>query len=337
MPHPSNVTNVASLTADLIIKYGFLGVGLALVIIIAPIIYAIWKSRTLTAVAINFGLAFIITWGVLDVVQQYFPYLIASKRALLYGVVIKVPNGYQVQIASDLRKVGSAYLKRENDADDRNLSSFMFLLVAVDRPNCLSLAIANTNPRSETGASAFKIMPISDSDLKNDTDIVVEAQQQADKTFQLSVWRESGEKMLGKALVLKPLDNDTPGCAAGQSATLLDRLSIAAFAQSDFRDQNYTAQFQDYSARLKDDDLFTRRDARIQLSKESKNSLELTKQFLNSDNYRLQLGALVALSLKPEGDRKNLPPDILSKIREFKTNSDPTIHDTASRIEVPSP
>ncbi len=319
--------DIALFTADLIVKYGFLGVGLALTILIAPIIYAIWKSRTLTAVTISFGLAFIITWGVLDIVQQYFPSLIASKRVLLSGVVLKVPNGYQVQIASDLRKPGSAYIKHENDADDRELNSFPFLLLASRLPNCLSLAINNNNPQSETGASAFKITPISAGDLKNDAAIVAMAQPRPDKKFRLRVWREVADQQIGDALTLDPLDDGTPGCAIGQDVGLFDWLVPSAFAQSN-------PQVQDYSARLKSDDLFTRRDARIGLSKEGANGIEMAKQFLNSGDYRLQLGALVALSIMPEADRKNLPPDLLAKVREFTTHSDATIRDTASRIEV---
>jgi hypothetical protein len=311
--------------ADLIVKYGFLGVGLVLMIVITPLIYGIWKSKTLAAVTFSFGLAFLVCFGVLDIVQRNFPWLISSKRVLLNGIILKVPNGYQIQVASDLRRPGSAYIKHENDADDRNFNSFPFLLLSSQLPNCLSLAINNNDPQTETGTSAFKITPISADDLKNEAAIVAMAQSRPDKKFELRVWREVGDQQIGDALTLTPLDDKTPGCAIGQDAHSFNWFMPSAFAQS-------AQQVEDYSARLKSDDLFTRRDARIELSKQGQSSVEMTRQFLNSNNYRLQLGALVALSLMSEGDRKNLPPDVLAKVREFTTHSDATIRETASRI-----
>jgi hypothetical protein len=318
-------TDVALITADLIVKYGFLGVGLALTIIIAPLIFAIWKSRMLTTVTVTFGLAFIVTWGVLNVVQQYFPYLIASKRVLLNGAVYKVPNGYQVQISSDVRMAGAAYLKRENDTDDRELNSFLFLLLSSQQPSCLALAINSNDPTAEAGSSAFKITPISDVDLKNESFIVAEAHR-LNKKFQLTLWREVSGKQMGDTLVLNPLDDSTPGCAAGHSARLYEWLIPSAFGQS-------RLEARELSARLRSDDLFTRRDARIDLSKEVPDNLQMTEEFLNSSDYRLQLGALVALSILPPADRKNLPPDVLAKVKTLMGDSDSTIRETASSIE----
>ena len=51
-------------TADLIVKYGFLGVGLALTLVIAPFVFKFWKSKNLTLTIACFGIAFIVAWGV---------------------------------------------------------------------------------------------------------------------------------------------------------------------------------------------------------------------------------------------------------------------------------
>lgn len=326
MAQPSADIELITQTADLIVKYGFLGVGLVLTIAIAPLVYRIWHSKLLTSVTITFGLAFIVAWGALDLVQRYFPSWIASKRAFVNGVVLKVPNGYQVQIGSDLRTAGAAYLKRENDAENRELNSFLFLLVAGQSPNCLSVAINNNDPKSEKGSSGFNIAPIVDGDAQSDTDIIAVAQR-AETSFQLRVWREIRGRKVGDAKVFNPLDDSTAGCTIGRDAGQFDWILPSAFAQSG-------TSARDLSVRLTSDDLFTRRDARIELSKQQ-NSVDMARQLLQSGNYRLELGALVALSIMPETDRKKLPPDLLTKIREYKNNKDATISETAARIEVP--
>ena len=82
---------------------------------------------------------------------------------------------------------------------------------------------------------------------------------------------------------------------------------------------------QDFSVRLKSDDVMTRRTARIELAREGSDAVELARQYLKSGVYRLELGALVALSIMSEEDRKKLPRDVLSKVREFTSHSDATI------------
>jgi hypothetical protein len=324
MNQTPDVTLVTT-TADLAVKYGFLGVGLILMIVITPLINTIWKSRTFTAVTFSFGLAFFVVWGVLNIAQQFFPNWISSKRVLLNGAVLKVPTGYQIQVRSDLRLAGSAYIKHQFDTDDQQLNSYLFLLAARNQsPNCLSLAIVNNDPQSESGTSAFTVAPLSEDDLKSNTSIIAQTHQTG-KAFQIEWWREIDDKKTGTVQVLKPLGDNDSGCGVVQSAGLLDWLVPSAFAQS-------TRLPQDFKTRLRSDDVFTRRDARIELSKEGANNIETMRQFLNSDDYRLQLGALVALSLLPESDRKNLPPDVVAKVHEFATNKDATIRDAASRI-----
>ena len=311
---PAGDIDVKLLTeaADLIVKYGFLGVGLVLTFAIAPFVNKVWQSKNLTLTIACFGVAFIATWGVLDIVQRYFPNLISSKRVLLYGVVLKIPNGYQVQVGSDLRIAGSAYLKRENDVDNRELSNFPFLLLTSQSPNCLALGIINNNPKDDSGTSAFKIALRSEVDFKSDVALVAQVQPN-EKQFKLNVWREVGGQTVGNAVLLEPLGDNDSGCAVGPSVGVLDWLMPTAFAQS-------PKSAQDFSVRLNSDDLVTRRNARIELSKQGQPALDMTRQFLNSDNYRLQLGALVALSIMTVDDRKNCRRTCLQKC----TNSPPT-------------
>src|SRR5262249_30079087 len=129
-------------------------------------------------------------------------------------------------------------------------------------------------------------------------------------------------------LKLQALGDNDRGCTIGQSADLLNWLISPAIAQSP-----QSVRIEDFAVRLKSDDLTTRRNARIDLSKEGPQTIDSGRQFLNSDVYRLQLGALVALSLMTEADLKKLPPDVIAKVNEFTSNADPTIRETAVRIQ----
>jgi hypothetical protein len=61
---------------------------------------------------------------------------------------------------------GAARPPRENDLNDRTLTNFPFLLAASQSPTCISVAVINNDPQSETGTSGFKIGPISSDDFK---------------------------------------------------------------------------------------------------------------------------------------------------------------------------
>jgi hypothetical protein len=205
-------------SADIVLKYGFLGVGLVLTVVVAPFVYALWKSRALTGVIICFGLAFIVAWGAFDIIRQNFPNLIASSRVLLSGVILEVPNGFQVQISSDVRNAGSAYIKRENDLENRELNRFSFLLVARQAPSCIAVAISNNNPNSEGGSGVFKISPISTGDLNSNVSIVASAKRPGNK-FQLRVWREVDDRTTGTISEIQPLGDESVGCSFDQIQT----------------------------------------------------------------------------------------------------------------------
>ena len=313
--------------ADLIVKYGFLAVGLVLTLVIAPFMNKFWEARTLTITVASFGVAFVVAWGVLDIVQRFFPALISSSDSVLAGVVLEVPNGYRAEVESDLRTTaGSAYLRREKDRHDRPLFHFPFVLVGTQSPTCIAVVVVNNDPNAETGQSGFKIAPISKDDFKPNAAVVAKAKPDGNN-FRLLVWREAGGRQVNKPVELNPLASDDPGCTVGQSVGFWEWAFPSAFAQSNI------AKVQEFSLRLKSDDVFTRRNARIDLSKQGTQTAEIAKQLLNSEEYRLQLGALVALSIMPEQELKQLPPDVLQKVRGFTNSRDPTINETAKRIE----
>jgi hypothetical protein len=312
-------------TADLLVKYGFLGVGLVLTFLAAPTIYKLWNAKYPALGVALFGIAFVVAFGALDIVQKYFPSWIASKRVFLTGAVLGLPNGFQVQVSSDSRKAGIAFLKREIDPQVATLNNFPFLLVASQPPGCLAVAINNNDPNSEAGSSAFNIAPISENDFQANADLVAKAEA-ADKRFKLRVWREANERQLGGAAILSPLQDTEPGCTIGMTTTtFLDWLLPSAFAQE--------AKTPDLAVRLKSDDLVTRRNARIELSQQGPQTIDTARKLLSSGDYRLQLGALVALSIMPAKEQSQLPADVMQKVKQLENHPDVTIRETATRID----
>jgi hypothetical protein len=77
--------------------------------------------------------------------------------------------------------------------------------------------------------------------------------------------------------------------------------------------------------------LFTRRDARIDLSRQGAEALNIISQLLDSGNYRIQLGALIALSEMPDNQRKRAPPALVDKARVLLNHNDAAMREAAAR------
>src|SRR4051812_14899372 len=115
-------------TADFIVKYGFLAVGLVLIIVIAPVIYKFSGAKLIALATLCFGLAFIVAYGVLGILTVVAPRWVAAQRVMVIGIVRNVPNGKSIQIQSDLWQAGHAFIKRENDPQAANIFNFWFVL-----------------------------------------------------------------------------------------------------------------------------------------------------------------------------------------------------------------
>ena len=122
------IENVAIVgqVADLIVKYGFLAVGLAL-IVLAAMVYKVWNAKGITLATVCFGFAFIATYGILDIIQRVAPSLISSQRTIITGAIISVNQGYHIVMRSDIRRIGEAYIKREQDPQYRETYNFPFI------------------------------------------------------------------------------------------------------------------------------------------------------------------------------------------------------------------
>ena len=203
-------------SADFVIKYGFLGMGLLLTVVIAPLIYKLSGAKLIAYAALCFGLAFLVAFGVLGILSVVAPSWIATQRVLLAGIVRSVPNGNAIQVQSDLWRPGNAYSKREQHAEKRDLFNFSFILVTTQAPTCLDIALTSTDRNSEGALFAFS--PVSDADMGSDAQLVLEFIGDPENPA-LKVWREKNEKRIGQAVTLQPLKGASGGCAEAKSAS----------------------------------------------------------------------------------------------------------------------
>ena len=310
-------------TADFVVKYGFLAVGMVLIFIIAPAIHKWGDARYHTTQGtVIFGLAFIIAYGVLSLVKAVAPQWISAQRVMISGIVLGVPNGKLVQMESDLWRVGQAYTKREFDTRRANVFNFPFLLVTAYAPTCLAVALEGTDRNSDT-SQLFNIAPVSEDDMAPNIELVIRVDEDQNGLV-MNVWREVAGKKSAVAASVQPLKELDRGCARTREGSNWDWLIIKqAFAQTALTDSEITD-------RLQSDDVFTRRDARISLAQRGENSFELIDKLLaRDDNYRLQLGAIVALAGLSEDQKKKIPLGVLEKVRPLRGSSDKTMRDTA--------
>jgi hypothetical protein len=311
-------------TADFVLKYGFLAIGLVLIFIIAPVIYKLAGAKRLAQGTVVFGLAFVIAYGVINLIKVVAPQWISAQRVMISGVVRGVPNGRSVQMKSDLWRVGQAYTKREFDTQQQNVFNFPYLLVTELAPTCLAVAMESMDRNSDT-SQLFNIAPVSADDMALNVEIVIEVGKDQDKSI-LNVWREVDGRKSGGVTRLQPLKDLDPGCASASGASNNEwSIFTRAFAQSTLTDADITQ-------RLQSDDVFARRDARIALSRKKDDNFKLIEQLLaRDDNYRLQLGAVVALTGMPEDQKRQLPPNVIAKVKSLQNSTDKTMRDTAAQ------
>ena len=308
-------------TADFMVKYGFLAVGLVLIFVIAPAIYKLTQANNVAIGSAIFGLAFVVAYGVISIIKVVAPQWISAQRVMISGAVLEVPNGHAVQMQSDQWRAGHAYMKREFDASRANIFTFRFILVTAQAPSCLAVALASTDKNSDNSYT-FNITPVSIEDMAPNHEIVAKFSEERDRPV-LTVWREINEQRIGAANILQVLSSADPGCMSARGGAVGGwSVFSRAFAQSAFTDR----QLED---RLQSDDTFARRDARIALSKRGENALPLIERLLaRDDNYRLQLGAAVALTLMPQDQRRRAPETVRQKLRALESSKDKTMRDT---------
>jgi len=296
-------------------KFGFL------IFLIAPAIYASTKQKSVSIAAMILGLGFVVIYGVLNLITAIVPQWLPSQRTLMGGTIFGVRNGYDLAILSDLRRVGYAYTKREIDPRNANLLNFRFLLVTLgSSPSCLAILL-ETPDKAENW---FRVA-VQDDDVAPSTELFAEASWGGDEPV-LIFWREYRGKRVGaqeKLNVISPANE--VGCESTRAASVPGApwsVFRAAFAQSPASDSDLTE-------RLQSDDVIARRDARVELAKRGETAFPLIDELLKRKDYRLQLGALVALAGMNDEDRNKAPESVRQQARVLRQSADKTTRDTA--------
>lgn len=320
--------NLLNQTGDFVAKYGFLAVGLVLVFLVAPAVYRIWDAERFGLSTVSVGIAFLVTYGVFDVLQRYFPKLLTAQRPLLSGEILDVKNGMVASLHSDDYKSGTPYTKRVNHPEFRELYNLPFMFLTSDAPGCLYISFSNNDINSEM-MHAFSISSISKEDLAANVDIKIKFIENP-RGPRLKIWRVRDEHKIGEATLLEPLAVEAPGCVEARGAKSSSLWPIGAAKAAETSGANRS--MNEWVALLRNDDALIRRDARLELSKLGAQAFPTISQLLdNSNDYRLQLGAVFALSIMPEDVRKTAPADILVKVRALLLHRDKTMRDAALR------
>ncbi len=309
-------------TATFIVHFGFLAVGISLIVVFAPLIWHLTKAQYPTHVALWAGLMFLIAYGAMQVADQFGP-----KRVLLGGAILKVPNGYAADVSTNVRSAGKAYIKRENDVESTKLSSFFYISISRGAPTCMAVSISSSGENSED-MHAFRLLPLTSQDLDPRVQVMLSVHKTG-ADMELWVTRERDSVQQGSRVKLSPLGDGERDCEAlpevVEEVTVLGTMFGQAFAQE--------VDVKSWADLLQSDDVFLRRNARIDLSLQGEAALATIGELVQADNYREQLGGVVALSIMPEAERCKARenPGLIAAIAGLAKSEDPTLSESATR------
>ena len=326
-PDLETLTSATEKTVAIAAQSGFLGIGAILIIIVAPIAMYVIRSTNLALATAICGAIFLSIFGLINIVSTVWPDIIINRPNILFGKITNVAKNFRVNIVSNVKSMGNAYTKTIYNSDIENQKDSLFLYVTPSEPNCLTVAITRTDSVAEDGNLAFHVSPISKKDMDGTTELTATViTSKSDKKPYLEVVRESRGKLLGEAVKYYAIDDSDPGCKLRATTSMLYNIFWSAMAQ------NSSNNLEIWKQKLTSDDVFTRRNSRIELSTlGSAGAGDLEALIQEDDNYRIQLGAAVAISVMPVEQRKLLPDSIKSKLVELKSARDPTMSATAAR------
>jgi len=320
-PDLAALTGAAASASDTIVRFGLPGVALVLLLVVAlPVKVFLGASpdwnRLALAAALP-GLLFLIADGAILLATLVRPGLFSSGPSILAGQLSNVPSGFQAQIASDLNDAATAYAKTIYDPDHAETKDYQFLFLTRNVPACLNVAISNASKMSEDGDLFFRVKPIGADDMGGASSLRLTLASDAGSP-KLTLERYRDDLRVGEATAFDPLQTGTePLCEAKPATTEWFGIQTA------FADVQLPLTDEQIEARLRSDDAFIRRDARIALANKGLAALALLRKLIFDDaDYRLQIGAVVAIAGMPLADRQKLPADILQKLRMLETSSD---------------
>jgi hypothetical protein len=321
-------------TTEYVLRYGFLGVGLLLLIGIAPILWKATHMKWAAMASAFIGILLISLFAATDFIQRIFPDWLPAQIVLVGGELQKRNIEFVTLIRSDLDHERHAYIRREFDPFDQNLRKirFFFLTRKENLPKCLVLELQPlATMRPEQGFDilgdepiVFNV-PLETAKLRQNSHMLVIRLEPIGGA--LSADFQYGQNRGGSAGPLTQLGAQERDCTRARSEAQTTRqgwLGIrAAHAQPSFVTTT--------EDRLLSADPLIRRDARIDLSRQGPAAFEQLGSLLGSDQYRLQLGAAAAIAAMPRAERDLLTPELRRQLEVLTRDPDTTLSTTARR------
>lgn len=305
--------------------YGYVGVALLLGLVAwyfykRPYMPGFWVTGT-------FALTFLIIFGALDIVTRYFPTLIVARDPLFVGRVANVAQDMGVRLSAGDYLNTRPYLRRENDADDVAVAHHRFIFLR-RHFDCLILAVTPGDSREPR----FYVVPVpAGGEAKADAELYIRGPKWS------AVWLQ-GEKPVGEpkpARELQPSEpivcDPSPPPAKAAAARVESWFAFLGQAIAQGLDPKKPPSSQSLATLLQSDDPFVRRQARQDIGAMGLAAEPTLQQFLGSNNYRLQIGAVEAISAMKGDARKSLKGDTWKEVEALKASPDRSLRESAQR------
>ena len=331
---------ILSVTANFLNTFGYLGVGLLL----GAIAWWFFSKRFMAGFWISgtFALTFVLIFGALDIVTRVFPHWIVVRSPLLVGRVQGVALDHRVDLFAGAEHEQRPYMRQANHETNRALVNHAFIFDRRISLPCVTLSLTPPDPpgQPEVKAEALffsvpVVLPAGHREF--DDRLVIRVQSRPSGVPSITGrWTRGDDTLIGQPLTIVPLPTEAVGCVqAGTAPTegrqgfwqgLIVRRALAQPAPS--QPPRIMAP-EAFAPSLRSNDPAVRRQSRIALGAEGAAAAPALEGLLDSSEYRLRLGALTAINLRPPAQRQNLPQAVWTQVEALAQNADPTMREAA--------
>lgn len=323
------ITDLASHT-EFLIRFGFLGVAIFVMFVLAPFVHRLLASRAATIATLSVGGLFLFLFAATDFIRATFPNMLPQPVGMYKGLVRGVHVSVGVALKADLpdEDDGRPFMKWEHDRAEKDVKNYPFVFLANEAPGCITISLQNEMHASANigGEPTIYNLPIP-------RDLHWGAQN---TLYLRAIGAEGRERIeyfvrprnapAPRRLHADPVGDDEASCQQPISISRgLGSLISRAFAQQGALDLDTV------KSRLQHADAIVRRDMRVQLSRQGAAAFDTILPLLQSGDYRLQIGALAAIAAMPPDVRARLPSAARAAAAALLSHPDRTMRDTARR------
>jgi hypothetical protein len=323
------ITDLASHT-EFLVRFGFLGVAIFVMLVIAPFVHRLLASRTATTATLLVGGLFLFLFAATDFIRATFPNVLPQPVGMFKGMVRGVSISVGVALKADLpdEDDGRPFMKWEHDRAERDLKNYPFVFLANEAPRCITISLQDDAQGSVNigGEPSIFNLPIPGELQWGGQNTLYVRSIAADGRMRIEYSVRPRHGPAPKRFHADPAGDDEASCQQPErTARSFRGLISSAFAQQRPLD------LETVKSRLQHSDAIVRRDMRVQLSRQGAASFSTILPLLQSGDYRLQIGALAAIAAMPPDVRARLPGAARSAATALLSHPDRTMRDTARR------